>query len=47
MGAAITVVSVDFASRDYRDFGMAVLDDGPSGASGPSQTLGTRSSNVA
>src|SRR6185312_2288012 len=28
----MTVVSVDLAYRDYRDFGMAVLDDGPSGA---------------
>lgn len=28
----MTVVSVDLAHRRYRDFGMVVLDDGPSGA---------------
>jgi hypothetical protein len=28
----MTVISVDLAYSDYRDFGMAVLDDGPSGA---------------
>src|ERR1700733_8411452 len=28
----MTVVSVDLAYRDYRDFGMAVLDDGSLGA---------------
>jgi hypothetical protein len=27
----MTVVSVDLAHRKYRDFGMVVLDDGPSG----------------
>ncbi|MGP0088750.1 MAG: hypothetical protein ACLPKB_02135 [Xanthobacteraceae bacterium] len=28
----MTVVSIDLAYRDYRDFGIAILDDGSSGA---------------
>src|SRR5262245_59193042 len=34
-GIPMTVVSVDLAYSDYRDFGMIALDDGPSGATSP------------